>query len=97
MESNSNISTQPDKTVIKSLSQCSFAVNGDPSQLDVKDGKIVRIRPLHYDSRYSKERIKPWKIEKNGQVLEPLMKSVIAPYQLAYKKRVILPTASNTL
>jgi hypothetical protein len=39
-----------EKTVIKSLGQCSFASNGDPSAVDVKDGKILRIRPLHYET-----------------------------------------------
>ncbi len=76
------------KTVIKSLGQCSFASHGDPSAVDVKDGKILRIRPLHYEDKYSFEEMRPWKIAKDGVSFEPLMKSVPAPYQLAYKKRV---------
>lgn len=83
--------TTHDKTVIKSLGQCSFTRNGDPTAIDVKDGKIVRIRPLNFLSEYSKDEIKPWKIEKNGKVLEPILKSQIAPYQMAYKKRVYSP------
>ncbi|MBN1191197.1 MAG: molybdopterin-dependent oxidoreductase [Dehalococcoidales bacterium] len=79
------------RSVIKCLSQCSFALNGDPSELDVRDGKILRIRPLHYDSKYTREEIRPWRIEKEGKSLEPLLKAVIAPYQLAYKKRVYSP------
>lgn len=80
-----------EKTVIKSLAQCSFAVHGDPSSVDVKNGKILRVRPFRYDAKYSKEEINPWQIEKDGKKLEPLMKSQIAPYQLAYKKRVYSP------
>jgi trimethylamine-N-oxide reductase (cytochrome c) len=80
-----------EKTVIKSLSQCSFTRNGDPAAIDVKNGKILRIRPLHYDEKYTSEELAPWRIEKNGKVLEPLMKAQIAPYQLAYKKRVYSP------
>ncbi len=80
-----------DKMVIKSLGQCSFASHGDPSAIDVKDGKILRIRPLHYEEKYTRDEIKPWKIEKDGEIFEPLMKSVIAPYQIAYKKRVYSP------
>jgi molybdopterin guanine dinucleotide-containing S/N-oxide reductase-like protein len=79
------------KTVVKSLSQCSFTRNGDPAAIDVKDGKIVRIRPLHYDSKYTREQLGPWKIIQDGKTLEPLMKSQLAPYALAYKKRVYSP------
>jgi anaerobic selenocysteine-containing dehydrogenase len=82
---------KPEKTVLKSLGQCSFIGNSSPSDVDVKDGKIIRIRPTHFDNKYSKEEINPWKIEKNGKVLEPLLKHQIAPYQLAYKKRVYSP------
>jgi anaerobic selenocysteine-containing dehydrogenase len=79
------------KTVLKSLGQCSFTRNGDPSAVDVKNGKILRIRPLHYDEKYTKKQINPWKIYKNGKLLEPLMKTQIAPYMIAYKKRVYSP------
>ena len=80
-----------DKTVLKGLGQCSFTRNGDPAAIDVKDGKILRIRPLHFDDKYTKEEIKPWRIEKDGKVLEPKLKSHLAPYMLAYKKRVYSP------
>ena len=82
---------KPEKTVLKSLGQCSFALNADPSAVDVKDGRIIRIRPLHYDDQYTREEINPWRIEKDGKVLEPPMKSSIAPYMIAYKKRVYSP------
>ena len=72
-----------DKTVLKGLGQCSFTRNGDPAAIDVKDGKIVRIRPLHFEESYTKEEIKPWRIEKDGKVLEPQLKSHLAPYMLA--------------
>ncbi|MFB0532793.1 MAG: molybdopterin-dependent oxidoreductase, partial [Desulfatiglandales bacterium] len=80
-----------EKTVIKSLGQCSFSLNADPSAVDVKDGKILRIRPYHYDEKYTKEKINPWKIEKDGKVLEPSMKAAVASYMIAYKKRVYSP------
>jgi hypothetical protein len=34
-----------EKTVLKSLGQCSFTRNSDPSAVDVRNGKILRIRP----------------------------------------------------
>jgi len=80
-----------EKTVIKSLAQCSFAQNAECSAVDVRDGKIIRIRPYHYDQKYTKAEINPWKIEKNGKVYEAPLKGLIAPYQLAYKKRVYSP------
>ncbi len=83
--------TRDSKTVLKGLGQCSFTRNGDPAAIDVKDGKILRIRPLHFEDKYTKEEIKPWRIEKDGKVLEPQLKSYLAPYMLAYKKRVYSP------
>jgi molybdopterin guanine dinucleotide-containing S/N-oxide reductase-like protein len=81
----------PDKTVYKALGQCSFTANSDPSAVDVKNGRIIRIRPHHYEEKYTKEQINPWKLEKDGQVYEVPLKNLIAPYQLAYKKRVYSP------
>jgi anaerobic selenocysteine-containing dehydrogenase len=82
---------KPDKSVPKCLGQCSFTANGCPAAVDVTDGKIVRIRPLHFDDKYTRDQIKPWRIEKNGQFLEPPLKHQMPPYQLAYKKRVFSP------
>ena len=79
------------RTVLKGLGQCSFTRNGDPAAIDVRDGKILRIRPLHFEDKYTREEIKPWRIEKDGKVLEPNLKSHLAPYMLAYKKRVYSP------
>ncbi len=64
-----------EKTVVKALVQCSFCRNGDPATVDAKNGKILRIKSFHYDKKYTKKQINPWEIEKNGKVLEPLMKS----------------------
>lgn len=44
---------EPATTVVKSLSLS--GVDGELSAVDVKNGKIVRIRPLHYDWKYPKE------------------------------------------
>jgi trimethylamine-N-oxide reductase (cytochrome c) len=68
-----------------------FGPNANSSVVDVKNGKIVRIRPLHYDWRYDKKVFSPWKMEARGKVFEPGMKTLIPPYSLAYKKRVYSP------
>jgi len=82
---------EPEKTVIRSLGLGAQLGGGAPCEVDVKDGKIVRIRPLHYGWKYDKRQFNPWKIQRNGKTYEPLMKSVPAPFSLAYKKRTYSP------
>src|SRR3990172_12455479 len=65
--------------------------DANTSVVDVKDGKILRIRPLHFDWKYDKKDFNPWRMEARGQVFEPAMKSLIPPYSLAYKKRIYSP------
>jgi hypothetical protein len=80
-----------DKTVIKTVSLCGFLPGGCPALVDVKDGKIVRVRPLHYDSEYSREYMNPWKLKRNNSDMLAPMKSLPGPYSLAYKKRAYSP------
>ncbi len=76
------------KTVYKSLGLCGFGLGSNSAAVDVKDGKILRIRPMHYDDAYDIESMRPWRIEVNGAVLEPKDKTMPTPLQFAYKKRV---------
>jgi len=55
-----------EKTIYKSLSLCGLDGGGSPCTVDVKDGKIVRVRPLHYDEKYTREEMNPWKFTRNG-------------------------------
>ncbi len=80
-----------DKTVVKGLSGAGVTEDSNCVQVDVKDGKIIRIRPFHYDWKYSQEHIKPWKIEAKGQTFSASMKALIPPFTLAYKNRVHSP------
>jgi molybdopterin guanine dinucleotide-containing S/N-oxide reductase-like protein len=80
-----------EKTVLKGLSFCGFAADGNLSEVDVKDGKIVRIRPLHYDKQYDPQSFRPWKIEARGRSFEPCLKSLPGPLSLGYKKRIFSP------
>jgi anaerobic selenocysteine-containing dehydrogenase len=59
--------------------------------VDVKDGKILRVRPFHFDWKYDKNNHRTWKLQKNGKTLEPKWKSLPGPFSLAYKKRVYSP------
>ena len=59
-----SMSSQKDNeemTFIKSMGFCSFGIGANVAAIDVKNGKIVRTRPLHYDWKYSRQEINPWK------------------------------------
>ncbi|MFC1902176.1 molybdopterin-dependent oxidoreductase [Chloroflexota bacterium] len=78
-----------EKTYIKGL-----ALGGHgalPAAIDVRGGKILRIRLLHHDWKYDKTDFNPWKIEARGKVFEAPMKIMQPPFNLAYKKRIYSP------
>ncbi|MBP1707330.1 MAG: molybdopterin oxidoreductase [Chloroflexi bacterium] len=78
-----------EKTYIKGLSFIgAHAMEGKPTAVDVREGKIIRLRPFHYDWKYKPEEFDPWKIEARGKSFEPKLKSLLDPLALAYKKRV---------
>jgi anaerobic selenocysteine-containing dehydrogenase len=84
--------TASEKSFVKGLSLNDFGGScASPSVIDVKNGKIVRMRPLHYDSKYNPQSFNPWKIEARGQIFDPGMKVLVPPFYLAYKKRVYSP------
>jgi molybdopterin guanine dinucleotide-containing S/N-oxide reductase-like protein len=80
-----------EKTVIKSLSLGGTQGGGAPCAVDVEGGKVIRVRPLHYDWRYDKKDLTLWKIQRNGKTYQPMLKSLPSPFSLAYKKRVYSP------
>jgi anaerobic selenocysteine-containing dehydrogenase len=78
-----------DRTYLKGLS---LGGHGSlPACIDVKNEKIVRIRPLHFDLQYDKEEMKMWKMEARGKEWNPNWKVSLPPFNLAYKKRVYSP------
>jgi len=83
--------TGGETTTYKNLGFCGFAVGANASCVDVKNGRIVRVRPLHWDEKYEPEEMRPWKIEARGKTFEPTMKSLLPPFSLAYKKRAYSP------
>jgi trimethylamine-N-oxide reductase (cytochrome c) len=80
-----------DKSVIKSIGFCGFGMTSNVARVDVKDGKVARIRPLHYTEQYTEEDLKAWKYEKEGKVFGPGMKSFLPPFSIAYKTRTYSP------
>ena len=85
------IDVEPDKTVVKGISLGAFAMGTTPSAVDIKNGKMVRIRPLHYDWQYTLEELNPWKLTVRGKEFKPILKSLQTPFALAYKKRTYSP------
>jgi trimethylamine-N-oxide reductase (cytochrome c) len=85
--------TSGERTLVRDISFCGVPENGsNASMVDVKDGKIIRIRPMHYDWKYDPQKdMNPWKFEVRGKTFEPSMKTLIPPYSIAYKKRVYSP------
>ncbi len=50
-----------EKSCIKGLSFiASSSGDANTSVVDVKNGRIVRIRPLHFDSQYDPKSFNPW-------------------------------------
>ena len=80
-----------ERTLIRGLGFCSFASNSNVAEEDISDGKLIRIRPLHYDKKYRRNEFRPWKIEARGKSFEVPTKSLIPPFSLSYKKRVYSP------
>src|SRR3972149_6820830 len=80
-----------EKRIVMGLGFCGIAADANAVEVDVKNGKIIRINPLHYDRKFKPEEFRPWKIEARGKVFEPSMKSLIPPLSLGYKNRVYSP------
>ena len=72
-----------ERTVYRTVGLSGTVSGGAEGVADVKNGKILRIRPLHYDEKYKRPDLNPWKYEKNGKTLEPNWKSLPSPYSLA--------------
>jgi len=83
--------TKGDKTVLRSLGLGGMFGGGAQGMVDVRNGRILRVRPFHFDWKYDRSKIRTWKLEKNGKTFEPTWKSLPSPYSLAYKKRVYSP------
>jgi anaerobic selenocysteine-containing dehydrogenase len=80
---------EPEGTFMVGLGWSDIGHSTISGMVDVKNGRIVRIRPTHYDWKYPE--LKPWTFEARGKVWQSSMKSALAPFSLAYKKRAYSP------
>jgi molybdopterin guanine dinucleotide-containing S/N-oxide reductase-like protein len=58
--------------------------NGGPVQVYVRDGKIIRVRPLVLDN----EDAASWVIDVEGRKFSPLRKACISPFTMVEKSRI---------
>ena len=80
-----------DKSTVKTLGFCGNGLSSNATRVDVKDGRIVRIRPVHYDENYTREDLRMWSLEKDGHTFDPGFKSLVPPLSLTYKMRTYSP------
>lgn len=85
----------PDKTGSGAITTTlqSIACGGTGGDLvcaDTKDGKLVRLRPLHFEDSYTKEELAPstWEWNVDGKKFSPPYKAMPNYFALAYKNRV---------
>ena len=83
-----NIDIGVERQVIRGSGLIGPSDSGPPTLVDVKDGRITRLRPLDYESKYDKKDFNVWKMEAKGKTLEPPMRASLGPLGQAYKKRV---------
>ena len=78
-------------TTIKTMGFCGPCTASEPAEIDVKDGKILRIRPFSYTEHASKDGLNAWTIKARGKEFRAKEKSELTPFALGYKKRVYSP------
>ncbi|MEQ3363250.1 molybdopterin-dependent oxidoreductase [Raoultibacter massiliensis] len=78
------------KTIVKGMGFCASAIGANVCSVDVDEdeGRILRIRPFHFDEKYDDDHFNAWKIEARGHTFEPGYKVVSGPLSYGYKKRV---------
>jgi len=80
-----------ERTLIRDISFCGVANGSIACMVDVRDGKMVRIRPMRYEWKYRPEELGSWIMKARGKTFSPSGKTLIPPFSLAYKKRVHSP------
>ena len=80
-----------ERTIVRDMSWLGAAWGANACMVDVKDGKVLRIRPARFYDQYTKEEVKPWVMHARGKTFEPGDKTLPPPLSLAYKKRVFSP------
>jgi anaerobic selenocysteine-containing dehydrogenase len=77
-----------DKTVYKTTGWCGFGSGSNAAAVDIKDGRIARIRPMDLEKEYDRDELNPWEITVRGKTLTCGTKTSLPPLAIAYKNRV---------
>jgi trimethylamine-N-oxide reductase (cytochrome c) len=80
-----------ERTIARDMCFIGVPWGGNACMVDVRDGKVLRIRPLRYYERYDRNEIEPWVMTARGKTFEPGDKTLPPPFSIAYKKRVYSP------
>jgi trimethylamine-N-oxide reductase (cytochrome c) len=80
-----------EQTIVRDMAFLGAPWGANACMIDVKDGRILRIRPARYYDKFTKEEVKPWVMHARGKTFEPSEKTLPPPLSLAYKKRVYSP------
>ena len=79
------------KTVYKTTGFCGPCSASDPAEIDVRDGKILRVRPFSYVEHQSKDGLNAWSIKARGKEFKAAEKCGLSPYAILTKNRVYSP------
>ena len=64
-------------------------ISGPPTWVDSdKDGKVIRVRPFHYDEVADMKEKRLWKIQERGSEFQPPTRTVHGSFFVGYKTRV---------
>ena len=80
-----------EQTFFKSTGFSAFSNGSHVAAVDVKDGKILRIRPFRYDWKYDHDHIQPWTMTARGSEFHAPMKTAVGPFGISYKKSIYSP------
>ena len=72
-ESESETSKVAENAVVRSLALGATSGGGGPALVHVKGGKVVKIRPFHYNWKNTMEKLNPWRFRRNGKALLPTL------------------------
>ena len=84
-----------DKTVLRTIGLSGGHHWRGRGAVDVKDGKIVRIRPLHYDWKYDRQALIPGNSRETARPWNPTGNPSPVPILWPIKKESIRPTVLN--
>ncbi len=76
-----------DDTVIKGLGFCSFGNGSNASLVDIRDGKILRTRPMDVTMWYTPEELNIWTLKIGDKEFRAPTRAYISPLSISYKNR----------